>query len=70
MQVTTGPPPAQTRVKTAKTELPGWVPSLWDPPPAAASSASKRVPLTPLLAKQRQGRENKQDDPNPGPVGT
>ena len=36
----------------------------WDPPPTAASSASKRVPLIPVPTDSA-ARKNEQDYPNP-----
>ncbi len=57
--------PVQTRVETAKTELPVWIARRWVPPPTAASSASKRVPPTPSLAEQRQGRRKTKMIPTP-----
>ncbi len=56
------------RVKTAKTKLPAWPTSGGFPPPAASSSALKRVPPTPF--RPIVGTENELDDPNPGPIGT
>ena len=52
-------------VKTAKTKLPAWIALRWVPPPTAASSASKRVPPTPSLAKPRQGRRKTKMIPTP-----